>query len=197
MTEPTRLIADPFSGGTALASRSSCFHVIVMGVSGSGKTTVAEGLAREFDAEMIEGDEHHPKANVEKMRASIPLTDEDRRPWLETLADLHRDRHDRGQRTILACSALRRSYRDALREPVPPSESFVVALDADEATLRERMKTRKGHFMPPSLLRSQLDTLEPLGPDEDGVRVPIDGTPDEIVAAALRLLGEKAHGHAQ
>jgi len=160
--------------------------VIVMGVSGSGKTTVAEALAREFDAEMIEGDEHHPKANVEKMRAGIPLTDEDRRPWLETLADLLRDRHDRGRRTILACSALRRSYRDALREPVPPSESFVVALDADEETLRERMKTRKGHFMPPSLLESQLATLEPLEDNEQGETIDAGRPAETVVSDAVR-----------
>jgi gluconokinase len=163
-----------------------CFHVIVMGVSGSGKTTVAEALARELDVEVIEGDEYHPPANVEKMGAGIPLSDEDRRPWLETLAGLIRDRHERGRGTVLACSALKRAYRDTLRAAVPTEETFVVALDADTDTLRERMKARKGHFMPASLLESQLATLEHLGDDERGVTIDAGRPAEVVIADAIR-----------
>jgi gluconokinase len=164
---------------------SSCRHVIVMGVSGSGKTTVGEGLAKELGFEMIEGDDYHPPANVEKMAAGIPLTDEDRRPWLATLAELLADRHARDRGTVLACSALRRSYRDVLRAAVPPGELFVIELDADPETLRARMAKRKGHYMPVSLLESQLATLEHLTSDEAGVIIDAGRSTDAVSAGAI------------
>lgn len=156
-----------------------------MGVAGSGKSSVASALAREIGVEMIEGDDHHPPTNVGKMAAGIPLTDADRRPWLEALADLVEERHAAGVGTVLACSALRRSYRDILRSTIPPEESFVVHLDADAETLRSRMAERTGHFMPVSLLESQLATIEPLQQDERGAV--IDATPplDVVIEAAL------------
>ncbi len=167
---------------------SSCLHIVVMGVSGSGKTTVGEGLAKELGFEMIEGDDYHPPENVAKMADGIPLTDEDRRPWLDTLAELLADRHGQGQGTVLACSALRRWYRDVLRSAVPADESFFILLDADEETLRSRMKSRKGHYMPPALLESQLATLEPLEPDEQGVTLDATQPPEVVVAAALSAI---------
>ena len=135
-----------------------CQHVIVMGVAGSGKSSVASALGEALDLEVIDGDAYHPQSNIDKMAAGIPLTDEDRRPWLETLAGLIGARHVAGVGTVLACSALRRAYRDILRATVPNDESFVVMLDADAEILRERMADRSGHFMPVSLLDSQLAT---------------------------------------
>ena len=155
-----------------------------MGVSGSGKTTVATALAREFDAELIEGDDHHPPANVEKMRSGIPLTDEDRRPWLDKLVGILGQRHARDESTVLACSALKRAYRDTLRSAVPAEETFIVELDADPDTLRKRMASRKGHFMPVSLLESQLATLEHLEDDEPGVIVDANQSAEVAIADA-------------
>jgi gluconokinase len=122
------------------------------------------------------------------MVAGIPLTDEDRRPWLEKLAELVGARHAGDIGTVLACSALRRSYRDILRSTVPREESFVIQLDADAETLRERMTERTGHFMPVSLLESQFATLEPLRPDERGAV--IDATPplDDVIEMAISAL---------
>jgi carbohydrate kinase (thermoresistant glucokinase family) len=171
---------------------SSCRHITVMGVSGSGKTTVGRALAEELGFELIEGDDSHPPENVAKMAAGIPLTDEDRHPWLATLAALLADRHGRGEGTVLACSALRRSYRDILRSAVPDHESFFIQLDADEETLRSRMKSRKGHYMPPALLESQLATLEALEPDEPGVVLDATQPPDIVVAEAVSALRSTA-----
>lgn len=166
----------------------SCRHILVMGVSGSGKTTVAHALAQRLGLEMIEGDDLHPPANVEKMRAGIPLTDEDRRPWLEHLAAVLADRHSRRQGTVLACSALKRAYRDVLRAGIPPEEAFFIQLGADPDTLRERMASRTGHFMPPDLLDSQLAALEHLQPDERGAIVDTSYPPAVVLAAAAEAL---------
>jgi carbohydrate kinase (thermoresistant glucokinase family) len=165
-----------------------CKHVIVMGVSGSGKTAVGQALADRLGFEFIEGDDHHPETNVEKMAAGIPLTDDDRWPWLRALADLVATRQQRDAGTMLACSALRRTYRDVLRATIPPEESFVIQLDADEATLRSRLERRRGHYMPASLLESQLATLEPLEPDESGVVLDATKPQAEVVAQALAAI---------
>lgn len=170
-------------------------HIVVMGVSGAGKTTVATRLAGVLGRPFAEADDMHPPANVAKMSAGTPLTDEDRRPWLATVRDWLTAQSAQGHSAVVTCSALRRVYRDVLREAAGGVR--FVHLDGDPELLAVRMTTRKGHFMPPSLLRSQLDTLEPLEADEDGVRIPVDGDPDEIVAEALRRLGERAHGHAE
>ena len=169
-------------------------HVIVMGVSGSGKTTVGQALADALGFEFIEGDAFHPAANIEKMAAGIPLTDDDRGPWLAALVDVVGERHGRGKGTVLACSALRRVYRDRLRTAVPHEESFVVALEATAGTLSSRLETRRGHYMPASLLESQLATLEPLEPDEPGITLDATRSAERVIAdarSAVRRPNEK------
>ncbi|MDQ4215622.1 gluconokinase [Microbacterium capsulatum] len=138
--------------------------LVVMGVSGSGKSTLAGVLAGRLDWALQEGDDLHPAANVAKMEAGIPLTDEDRRPWLELIREWIVARQDAGESGIVTCSALRRSYRDVL---VRPGVEFV-HLDGTRAEFAERLGRRLGHFMPASLLDSQLETLEPLDADEQG-----------------------------
>jgi gluconokinase len=164
---------------------SSCRHIIVMGVSGSGKTAVGHAMAEGLGMEFIEGDDYHPDANVEKLAAGIPLTDEDRWPWLRALVDLVAERHEAEAGTVLACSALRRVYRNVLRTASPQGESFVIQLDADEAALRSRLEHRRGHYMPASLLESQLATLEPLEPDETGAVIDARVPEPDVVAEAL------------
>ncbi len=158
-----------------------------MGVSGVGKTTVAERLAADLSLELAEGDAFHPAVNVAKMSSGQALTDEDRWPWLEALADWTAARRTAGRDTVLTCSALKRSYRDILRRGAP--DTFFVCLLGEEALLRERMESRE-HFMPTSLLRSQLDTLEALEPDERGVRVDVALPVDEIVARVRTAEGQ-------
>lgn len=161
-------------------------HVVVMGVSGCGKTIVAERLGDRLGLRFAEGDAHHPQANVDKMASGQPLTDDDRRPWLEALVAWTRERHSEGISTVVSCSALRRGYRDVLRAADP--ETFFVHLHADFDVLAERMRGR-AHFMPISLLESQFDTLEPLADDELGVEVDVTPPVDEVttvVEAAVR-----------
>jgi len=161
-------------------------HLVVMGVSGSGKTTVAKELAARLGYEFVEGDDFHPPANVEKMSAGIPLDDADRQPWLRGLADWVRERHERGVSTVMTCSALRRCYRDVLREGA--DSTLFVHLMVDRDRLLQRMSGRE-HFMPASLLDSQLDALEPLAPDEDGVSVEVtDEPPDRVVTEVVERL---------
>jgi len=160
--------------------------VVVMGVSGSGKTTVAVELARRLGWEFAEGDDHHPAANVEKMRAGIPLDDADREPWLRDLAAWIGEREQAGTSCVLTCSALKRKYRELLREG---NESvFFAHVDVPEAVLAERLAQRQGHYMPSSLLGSQLATLEPLADDEPGITVSGTGEPTEVVDAIVEAL---------
>lgn len=160
-----------------------------MGVSGTGKTTVAAELARRFGWTFVEGDSLHPPANIEKMSAGIPLDDADRRPWLQALASLQSFHHADGISTVLTCSALKRAYRDVLRGGVPDGSVHFVHLAAPVEVLRERMEVRD-HFMPPSLLQSQLDTLEPLGADEQGTVVDVSLPLTDVVSAAVAALGD-------
>lgn len=160
-------------------------HVVLMGVSGNGKSTTGAWLANELGRVFIEGDDFHPPDNIAKMSSGIPLDDDDRRPWLAALATEVARLEAAGQQSVMACSALRRRYRDWLREGYPGL--FFVLLDAPYETLLARMQ-RRDHFMPPSLLRSQFDTLEPLEPDEAGVVVSAEAPPDQVVATTLAAL---------
>ena len=161
--------------------------VVVMGVSGSGKTTVAKGIAVSMHWLFAEGDAFHPEANVEKMHGGIPLTDEDRWPWLRLIGDWISEQEAAGHSAVVTCSALRRVYRDLLREGRPHVRFCHVT--APEVLIHDRMEHRPGHYMPPSLLPSQLATLEPLEPDEPGVVVSGTGSEAEVLAAALEALG--------
>jgi gluconokinase len=136
-----------------------------MGVSGSGKTAIASALAARLGWRFIDADDLHPAANIAKMSAGIPLTDEDRAPWL---AEVARQLASDGP-AVAACSALKRAYRDTIAEAVPGVVFVYRAVAA--ATLEARMRTRPGHFMPVALLKSQLAVLEPLAPDEGGITI--------------------------
>ncbi len=156
-------------------------RIVVMGPSGSGKSLVGAALAARLRAPFVDGDDLHPRANVAKMAAGRPLTDDDRRPWLEAVAaTLARDTS-----IVVACSALRRAYRDGIRNGVA-GVNFV-ELVVPEQQLRTRMR-RRDHFMPASLLDSQLATLEPLETDEAGVRVANDADLESVVTRIAGLV---------
>jgi gluconokinase len=156
--------------------------IVVMGVSGSGKTSIGEGLAAHLGMPLLEGDQFHPRANIEKMSSGTPLTDDDRWPWLDAIAAAMRNAPDG---VIVTCSSLRRVYRDRLRAGAGRPVVFVF-LDGSRETIAARLGSRKGHFMPPSLLASQFATLEPPTADEPGiVRVPIEPPVETVVALAL------------
>lgn len=161
--------------------------LVVMGVSGSGKSTVGEQLAAALGVRFRDADEFHPKANVEKMQAGIPLTDADRWPWLDAIAAaLHVTPPDTP--AVVSCSALKRVYRDRIRAAAGRPVTFVF-LDGSYETLAARIGGRKGHFFPPSLLKSQLDTLERPEPGEPAITVSIEPPAEEIVATVLKRLG--------
>ncbi len=179
-----------------MTSHPPPIHVVVMGVSGSGKSTVAAGLAERLGAEVIDGDDHHPPANLAKMAPGGPLDDDDRWPGLRTIAAAIAAADARGAATVTACSALRRAYRDALRDDARPAELVFLELDAHPAVLEARMHERE-HFMPVGLLRSQVATLEPLAADERGAC--LDATkplPDVLDAAEAAARDAFATGQA-
>jgi gluconokinase len=161
-------------------------HVVVMGVSGSGKTTVAHGIRDAMGLVFAEADEFHSDANIAKMKDGTPLTDEDRWPWLEALAEWMGQQAGLGRDTVIACSALRRSYRDVLRSKV--SDVEFVHLDGPAEVIRERMSGRRGHYMPASLLDSQVDTLEPLQDDETGLVLDLRDPVERLVDQAVEWL---------
>lgn len=161
-------------------------HVVVMGVAGTGKTTIGEGIARQFGLELAEGDAFHSEANRSKMGAGTPLTDEDRWPWLRSLRDWMSARAGAGRSTVVACSALRQSYREVLREA--DGEVFLVHLVLPEDVNADRLAARKGHYMQQSMLDSQLATLEPLAEGEEGIEVLNTGRPEEVVAEVAQML---------
>jgi len=167
--------------------------VIAMGVSGSGKTTVGSLLAGRLGWDFEEGDNLHPPENVAKMSAGHPLTDDDRWPWLRLIGAWIDDVAARGHSGVVSCSALKRSYRDLLREG-RPQVSFLY-LDGTKDEIAARLALRHGHFMPAGLLDSQFADLQPLQPDEPGAAVSVAGRPEEIVAQAIAALGlESAAG---
>lgn len=160
--------------------------VVVMGVSGSGKSTIGAALARRLGWRFEDGDAFHPPANVAKMKAGHPLDDNDRRPWLEAIAaEIARVAAARGH-VVIACSALKRAYRDILIGG--RSDARIVFLDGDQALIADRLAKRKGHFMPPDLLASQFATLEPPAADEHVTTVPIDADVESIVGDIVRKL---------
>lgn len=162
-------------------------HIVVMGVSGAGKTTTGEALAARLGWPFVEGDAFHPQSNVDKMAHGTPLTDADRAPWLQALADQIARAEARGESSVLGCSSLKRAYRDILRTGAPRVRFLHV--HGTRALLEDRLNHRAGHFFPPSLLDSQLATLEPLAEDEDGVVIDMALSPEDQVAEAVRLLG--------
>lgn len=161
--------------------------IVVMGVSGSGKTTIGVALARRLGWDFEEGDSLHPASNVAKMASGHPLTDEDRWPWLRRIGDWL-DREQRSGRSgVVSCSALKRGYRDLLRDGRP--QLRFLHLSGTPDLIGSRIQYRRGHFMPAGLLDSQLASLEPLGAGEPAVTVAIGGSPAQIVTAALAALG--------
>jgi gluconokinase len=161
--------------------------LVVMGPSGVGKTSVAQELAAATGWPFAEGDDFHTRANRDKMAAGHPLDDEDRWPWLRRLAGWIGEREAAGEGAVVTCSALKRAYRDLLREG-HPSVRFVHPV-APDAVIAGRIGARKGHYMPPALLESQLRTLEPLQDDEPGIEVDSVDDPVSVARAAMRELG--------
>jgi len=159
--------------------------VVLMGVSGSGKTTVGKILAHDLGWTFVEADDYHPAANVEKMRRGVPLDDDDRRPWLQALRERIDEAVERGEDVVLACSALKHSYQDYLEKHHPDNVRYV-HLRGSEELIRRRLAERKGHFMNPGLLHSQFETLEPPG---DALQVDIAPPPEVIAAEVRRQLG--------
>jgi carbohydrate kinase (thermoresistant glucokinase family) len=162
---------------------------VMMGVSGSGKTTIARGVAEREGWRLLEGDAFHPPSNVAKMHAGTPLTDEDRWPWLRAIAHEIDAMRARGEQGVVACSALKRSYRDILTGD--RTDVVLVYLQGSKALIAERIASRKGHFMPAALLDSQFATLEEPGPDEHPIVVSIGASPEAIVDAVVDRLRER------
>lgn len=157
--------------------------IILMGVTGCGKTTIGQQLAQELNWPFYDGDDFHPRANVEKMRAGIPLTDEDRDPWLATLQNLIREKLGVNQPAIIACSALKQKYRDRLQ--VDPLSVRFVFLQGNFTTIAKRLAARTNHYMDPNLLASQFEALEE---PRDALAVDIAQSPGAIVARIMSAL---------
>jgi gluconokinase len=165
--------------------------IVMMGVSGSGKTTIAKGVADRFGWQMLEGDKLHPPANIAKMSAGTPLTDEDRWPWLHAIAAAIDDWRADGISGVVACSALKRAYRDILIGP--RTDVVLVYLQGSHDLIARRMAARHGHFMPPGLLDSQFATLEEPGEAEHPIVASIAPSPDAIVESIIESLRQRGH----
>jgi gluconokinase len=160
--------------------------VVVMGVSGAGKTTIAHGLAERLGWDFAEGDDLHPAANVAKMAAGQPLTDADRGPWLAAVASWIDGEIEAGRHGVITCSALKRSYRNLLRRP----QVLFVYLSVPQAELERRLQSRTGHYMPASLLASQLEALEPPGEDEAALTIAASNDPARNLQLITARLAE-------
>lgn len=174
-----------------MSATGAPLQIAVMGVTGAGKTTIARALAAALDVAYIDGDDLHPASNVRKMAAGVPLDDEDRRPWLELVGYAVAGCPEG---VVIACSALKKRYRVALREHAPAL--FFVHLAPSPVVLEARVAARPDHFMPPSLLASQLDALEPLK-DEAGITIEATGAVDELVSAICARLPDEAREQAE
>lgn len=163
-----------------------CMRLIVMGVSGSGKSAVARLLAERLGGRFVEGDDDHPPENIAKMRSGEPLTDDDRHGWLIVLRDRIANAVRQKTSLVLTCSALKRRYRDMLREG--DRDLLFVHLHGERELIESRMKARSGHFMAAGMLDSQLRDLEPLGEDEKGIRLDIRHSPEELVDQAVERI---------
>ncbi len=163
--------------------------LVVMGAAGAGKTRIGSALAEALGVPFVEGDTFHPAENIALMAAGIPLTDENRRGWLIALAQELRAAREVPTGVVLACSALKRRYRDVLR--AGDDTVRFIFLSTDAAVLRERLATRSGHYMPPSLIDSQLEALEPPHADERAWTFDAREAPDMIVASVVRLLQQE------
>ncbi|WP_129718127.1 gluconokinase [Pedobacter sp. SYP-B3415] len=168
------------------------YQVVIMGVSGSGKSVVGQAIARALAAAFLEGDAYHSEANVEKMSRGIALQDEDRAGWLKTLHEEIFLHHREGKSFVLSCSALKKSYRDLLREGIPGL--CFLYLHVEKELLRSRLSKREGHYMPASLLDSQLATLEPPVTDENAITIDASVSQEEVIRTCLLAL-EKQNGH--
>ncbi|GAA2309486.1 gluconokinase [Streptomyces kunmingensis] len=166
------------------AAMSTPHVVVVMGVAGTGKTTIGPLLADRLGVPYAEGDDFHPPANIAKMTAGTPLTDEDRWPWLDAIGEWAHGRAGLGG--VVSSSALKRAYRDRLRAEAPGV--VFVHLTGSRELIEDRMSHRQGHFMPTALLDSQFATLQPLAADEAGVGVDVSGSPEEIADRAVQAL---------
>ncbi|MEG2386097.1 MAG: gluconokinase [Aurantimicrobium sp.] len=160
--------------------------IIVMGVSGAGKSTIGLALANHLGVAFVDGDDLHPETNITKMAAGIPLTDKDRAPWLDLVGHELGKAHSVGKGMVIACSALKQEYRDRIRAGAPTT--FFVELDGTRDELLGRMTSREGHFMPSSLLDSQLAILEPLALVENGIRLSCMLPVEDLVRKATNAL---------
>jgi gluconokinase len=167
---------------------SNLAAIVVMGVSGAGKSTVGKLVAARLDCPFRDADSFHPKANIEKMSRGEPLSDDDRWPWLNAIAAWIAEHRAAGTTCVVTCSALKRAYRDIVTNR-QSSDVRLVYLKGDFDLIEARLKARKGHFMPPGLLRSQFAALEEPGADEHTITVSIDATPEEIAARVVEKLG--------
>lgn len=167
--------------------------ILLMGVAGSGKTTLARRLSAALGARLIEADDYHPAANLNKMRAGVALDDADREPWLASLAQALSVAARERRPVVCACSALKHSYRDRLRRAIPVP-LLLIYLSADRDLLYARLRERPDHFMPASLLDSQLATLEPPDPSENAVLLDAARPVEELLTLAQRAVAERAGG---
>lgn len=166
-----------------MTDHTTARHIVLMGVSGAGKSTIGEMLGARLGLPYMDGDDLHPQENIDKMAEGIPLTDEDRWPWLTDIGDWLQDHAEGG---IIGCSALKRTYRDTIRIAAP--RAVFVHVHGDYDLLRSRMEHRPGHFMPSSLLDSQMEILEPLEADEPGIVFDIADQPRMLVDKAEKWL---------